>query len=156
MLIFTIDDDATSDIEDSVGAEPETPRGKTARLESDFAELFGPNYESAEQKRATTAAEELRDYAQLPQIATMENPLAWWACNEERFPRLAKLSKSYLAIPATSTPSERVFSLAGNTVTRQRSSLHPSHVDALVFLNANQKEGRVNIIKEEDSDSEGE
>ena len=82
----------------------------------------------------------------------MENPLAWWAQNEGRYPRLAKLSKIYLAIPATSTPSERVFSLAGNTVTRQRSSLHPSHVNTLVFLNANQRDGPVRIIKEDTED----
>ena len=35
--------------------------------------------------------------------------------------------------------SERVFSLAGNTITLQRSSLHPAHVDALIFLHANQE-----------------
>ncbi|KAI4817571.1 hypothetical protein KUCAC02_010956 [Chaenocephalus aceratus] len=57
--------------------------------------------------------------------------------------------RSYLAIPATGTPSERVFSLAGNTVTRKRSSLLPSHVDALVFLNANQKSGKVDVIVED-------
>ncbi|KAJ3580978.1 hypothetical protein NHX12_006608 [Muraenolepis orangiensis] len=37
----------------------------------------------------------------------------------------------------------------GNTVTRQRSSLLPSHVDALVFLNANQKSGKVDVIVED-------
>ncbi|KAJ8388164.1 hypothetical protein AAFF_G00136300 [Aldrovandia affinis] len=85
----------------------------------------------------------------MTRIPTMSNPLEWWARNEKQFPRLAKLAKSYLAIPATSTPSERAFSLAGNTFTRQRSSLHPAHVDALIFFNANQ-ERRTRIINEED------
>ncbi|CAK6970289.1 zinc finger BED domain-containing protein 4-like [Scomber scombrus] len=76
------------------------------------------------------------------------NPLEWWARKEKQF-RLAKL-----AIEAKSTPSERVFSLAGNKITRQRASLHQAHVDALVFLNANQERSlrRNRSIKEEDFD----
>ena len=73
--------------------------------------------------------------------------LHWSTSTVDRFPRLAKLSKSYLAISATSTPREWIFSLADDTVTRQRSSLHPSHVDVLVFLNANQKDGKVDVYK---------
>ncbi len=45
-------------------------------------------------------------------------------------------------------------SMAGNNVTQQQSNLHPSHVDALVFLSANQKEGRVAVRSEQDNDSE--
>ncbi|KAJ3582067.1 hypothetical protein NHX12_008680, partial [Muraenolepis orangiensis] len=41
------------------------------------------------------------------------------------------------------------FESSSNTVTRQRSSLLPSHVDALVFLNANQKSGKVDVIVED-------
>ena len=42
-----------------------------------------------------------------------------------------------LAILATSAPSERVFSLAGNICSRRRASLSPDHLYALVFLIAN-------------------
>ena len=65
---------------------------------------------------------------------------------------LAKLAKSYLGVPATSTPSERVFSLAGNTVTRQRANLQPGHVDKLVFVNANTRVHKPDFINEEDFD----
>uniref|UniRef100_A0A1A8FVL7 HAT C-terminal dimerisation domain-containing protein n=1 Tax=Nothobranchius korthausae TaxID=1143690 RepID=A0A1A8FVL7_9TELE len=58
-------------------------------------------------------AEEIRDYFSTPHIPTMDNPLQWWSRNQDRFPCLAKLSKSYLAVPATSTPSERIFHLLG-------------------------------------------
>ena len=156
-LIFSVGKhDAETIVEDNARLELEMQSGKKARLESDFEQLFGPHYEScsSKRKRADNGADELRDDCLTPHIPTMENPLNWWADNEDRFPRLAKLSKSYLAIPATSTPSERIFSLAGNTVTRQRSSLHPSHVDVLVFLNANQKDGKVDVISEPDNDSE--
>ena len=36
-------------------------------------------------------------------------PLTWWKNNEKRFPKQAKVAKSLLNIPATSTPSERIF-----------------------------------------------
>ena len=158
MIIFPIDvnEDGAGYEAGAAAAAPEARRGKKeAQMQMDFAELFGPYFETADQRRASTVAEELRDYAQVPQIPTMENPLAWWSRNEQRFPRLSKLAKSYLAVPATSTPSERVFSLAGNTVTRQRSSLHPDHVDKLVFVNANQK-GKKKVINEDDFDSQSE
>ena len=61
----------------------------------------------------------------------------WWKVNGHRFPLLARLSRKYLAITATSTPAERVFSVAGLIVSRLRASLSPEHVDMLVFLNKN-------------------
>ncbi|KAK5918759.1 hypothetical protein CgunFtcFv8_003494 [Champsocephalus gunnari] len=108
------------EIADNVGVELAEASCKKARLESDFEQLFGAHFESSSKtKRVNSDADdELRDYCQwTPHIPTMDNPLEWWADDAHRFPRLAKLSRSYLAIPATGTPSERVCSLAGNTVT---------------------------------------
>lgn len=65
------------------------------------------------------------------------DPTDWWEKNETRYPRLAKVAKRYLCIPATSVPSERVFSACGLTVTKLRSRLTPEHVDMLIFLNKN-------------------
>lgn len=63
--------------------------------------------------------------------------LTWWQQNEGRFDALKILARKYLPVPATSAPSERVFSLAGNICSRRRASLSSDHLDALVFLNAN-------------------
>ena len=38
------------------------------------------------------------------------DPLAWWKLHDSLFPRVSKLARKYLAIPASSAPSERVFS----------------------------------------------
>lgn len=64
-------------------------------------------------------------------------PLKWWKENAPMYPRLSSLSKAYLTVPATSVPSERVFSTAGDIVSAQRSQLLPANVDMLVFLQKN-------------------
>ena len=53
---------------------------------------------------------------------------------------LAKLGRKYVAIPASSTRSERVFRLqttGGRVVTSSRTSLEPGKVEALVVINRN-------------------
>ncbi|XP_035986530.1 zinc finger BED domain-containing protein 1-like [Fundulus heteroclitus] len=62
------------------------------------------------------------------------NQLLWWKENEHQFPRLSLLVKKYLCIPATSSPSERIFSSGGNVVTCTRTTLKPHKVNQLVFL----------------------
>ncbi|XP_074535564.1 E3 SUMO-protein ligase ZBED1-like [Halichoeres trimaculatus] len=68
-----------------------------------------------------------------------ESPLTWWKLNEAKYPSLASLAKSILCIPATSAPSERLFSAAGNIASKKRASLTPEHVDMLTFLHCNLK-----------------
>ena len=63
----------------------------------------------------------------------------WWQLCASKFPRIAKVAKVFLAIPATSISSERTFSVAGLTVNSLRSSLDPDTVDKIVFVNKNLK-----------------
>ena len=55
-------------------------------------------------------------FAEPPSHQMLYKPLAWWTANQSKYPSLAELAKKMLAIPSTSSPSERVFSAAGNTV----------------------------------------
>ena len=78
---------------------------------------------------------ELKMYCNDPVLNRKEDPLLWWKNNEAKFPNLAKIAKKYLGIPATSVPSERLFSKAGELVSKKRNRLKPKNVDLILFLN---------------------
>lgn len=63
---------------------------------------------------------EIKQYMEAESIDVDSKPLVWWKQHEGRFPRLALLAKMMLCIPATSTPSERLFSTAGDIITAKR------------------------------------
>ena len=63
--------------------------------------------------------------------------LAWWRKNATVFPRCAKLARRYLAIPASSVQSERLFSATGRLISKTRSRLLPDRAECLIFLNKN-------------------
>ena len=65
--------------------------------------------------------------------------LDWWREHQKSFPHLAILAKSYLAIPATSAPSERIFSTASIIGSKRRANLQPQKLEKLIFLNKNIK-----------------
>ena len=68
------------------------------------------------------------------QPKSYNNPLVWWENNCNKFPHIAILARQVLCIPATSAPSERVFSAAGLTIANSRARLLPEHADDLVIL----------------------
>ena len=78
--------------------------------------------------------QQLTVYKAQPQIPLTADPLEWWKLHSCRFPHMARVAKRYLGVPATSVPSERVFSTAGDIVTAKRSCLIGEHVDQLIFL----------------------
>ena len=99
--------------------------------------LLGSENGSTHADEEDPIMQEVDQYLKEPNAPRESSPLLWWKANQRCFPLTTKLAKKYLGIPATSTPSERVFSTAGLTVTRLRSCLTPDHVNMLVFLNKN-------------------
>ncbi|KAL5486620.1 hypothetical protein EMCRGX_G019124 [Ephydatia muelleri] len=65
------------------------------------------------------------------------DPLAWWKLHDSRFPRISKLARKYLAIPASSAPSERVFSRAKLIQQRQSWNLLPQRLEASIMFKHN-------------------
>ena len=80
---------------------------------------------------------ECSTYESLPICNSTMEILEWWKIHAECLPLLSKLARKYLAIPASSTKSERVFSAGGRVVTSSRTSLEPGKVEALVVNNRN-------------------
>lgn len=80
---------------------------------------------------------ELQAYRAEFDIPFSEDPCKWWRLHLKHYPTLAKLAVKYLSVPATSTPSERVFSTAEIINSGRRSSLKPQHVNHFIFLNKN-------------------
>jgi hypothetical protein len=93
-----------------------------------LARMFQNNY---------VIVDEVANYLALPKAHPDDCPLLWWKTLTVRFPVLSKLARKYLAIPATSTPSERLFSEAGNIMTIKRTQLSPNMLENLVFCKKN-------------------
>jgi hypothetical protein len=60
--------------------------------------------------------------------------LQYWFTRRKKFPTLAKMARIFLAIPATSAASERVFSKGRRIVLWQRSSLKPQSLEELLCV----------------------
>lgn len=65
------------------------------------------------------------------------NPLEWWMKHEDEFPVLAYMAQAYLSIPATSAPSERIWSRAAQVYTANRSRLDPDIASGIIFTKEN-------------------
>ena len=68
-----------------------------------------------------------------------DDPLKWWSTQSSTYKHLSQLARYILPIPATSAPSERIFSLAGVLVNAKRSALAPTVVDKVIFVHENSK-----------------
>jgi len=60
-----------------------------------------------------------------PRLQMKDDLLSWWREHERDFPIIARIARSHLGVPATSCPSERVFSAAGNILSSKRCSMTP-------------------------------
>ena len=68
--------------------------------------------------------------------------------HRSQYPTLAHITKDYLAIQGSSTPSERAFSSGGITATPRRSSLHPDTFSALQIVKAGYRNGHLSANDE--------
>ncbi|CAG9830004.1 unnamed protein product [Diabrotica balteata] len=84
---------------------------------------------------STSAALCVRQYLELPYCPRSDNPLDFWEKHKNSMPELYRLHLKYLCVPATSVPSERLFSKAGQLTNLRRNRLAPKNLDMILFLN---------------------
>ena len=65
------------------------------------------------------------------------DPLEWWKDNMVKYDLVAHLARLYLAIPATSAPSERIWSRASRILTLKRASLSEELVARMMYVREN-------------------
>ena len=116
--------------------EPPPKKAKTGLgklLSGMYAKSSTQNKRSIREQAET----EIRHYLEEESTDIDTNPLVWWKQYQSRFPRIAVLARKTLCIPATSTPSERLFSTAGDIINAKRARLDPENVSMLCFLAEN-------------------
>ena len=64
-------------------------------------------------------------------------PLLWWRERKDRYPVLFEMARVYLAVPASSAPSERVFSAAKLVLNDKRKQLLEGRLARLIFMKRN-------------------
>ena len=86
-------------------------------------------------KTLTGPKAEMQRYMDMKFLDIKADPLQWWEEHSPLFPHLSTIARKYIIIPATSVPSERLFSKAGELVSKKRSCLKSSTIDMVLFLN---------------------
>jgi len=118
--------------EETSSAEPPQKKQKV-EVECDL--LIQDISTTAESLECTDTRHELDKYLTLP--VRDSNPLSFWKLYEQQLPILAVLARKLLAIPATSTPSKRVFFVCGDTLNERRARTNTETLEQLVFLKYN-------------------
>lgn len=108
----------------ALGVEKSNIPNKRSRLDTG-AELIA---------HCSSKRDELDYYCQTTPIHLEENPLEWWKQNESRYPHLAILARKYLCVPATSVPSECLFSDSGHILSKRRLAMKPDLASDLTFM----------------------
>ena len=73
---------------------------------------------SVDKTPETIIKEEIKEYLKSPKPDPESNPLEWWKLHSPTYPRLAILARKYLYICASSSSSERVFSVSGHVASK--------------------------------------
>jgi hAT family C-terminal dimerisation region len=89
--------------------------------------------------KTTAIKSEFDRYKDHPELERDGDPLDWWRLNATRYPKLAVLARRYLAIPASSASSERLFSRLKLTATAARQGLSPDTLCMLLFVCCHQR-----------------
>jgi len=119
----------------SAAAIAADPQSNQASSDTDLSDL-DEAWDRAIKRRRVEKESELERYLAAPTVGTRTAILGWWKEFARKYPRLARIARDYLAIPATSAPAERVFSGGADLVSKKRGSLSEDAIRACMCLNS--------------------
>lgn len=99
--------------------------------------IYRPRLFSIFDQNQPKASNEVEEYLKEDKISHNQCPFNWWLNKKDKYPILAKMARIHLAIPATSTPSERLFSDAGNLLSAKRTKINSELFKSIMFLKRN-------------------
>jgi hypothetical protein len=99
--------------------------------------IYKPKLFSIFEQNQPKASNEVEEYLKEDKIPFNQCPFNWWLNKKNKYPVLTKMARIFLAIPATSTSSERLFSDAGNLMTSKRTRIDSELFKRMMFLKRN-------------------
>ncbi|CAF3573381.1 unnamed protein product [Rotaria sp. Silwood1] len=101
----------------------------------DILKSFNGSVDSSSDDDDNRPADEVDDYIKAKiSYPKGESLLQWWQKHSIIYKKLSLLACSLLAVPASSTASERIFSKTGRILEARRQQLSPESLDSLIFL----------------------
>ena len=85
------------------------------------------------------AEKELELYKSLPLCSKEGHILEWWKAHSDVLPRLTAFAKHILGVPASSSSSEQLFSIAGLFDSVKRVNMRVDTLETITLLKVNQK-----------------
>ncbi|CAI6371372.1 unnamed protein product [Macrosiphum euphorbiae] len=79
----------------------------------------------------------VKQYLEMPYQNLSCNLIQYWQHHKDVLSPLSDIALKYATIPATSVPSERIFSKTGQIMSERRNRLLTDNLDKLIFLNKN-------------------
>ena len=115
--------------------QPPAKKMKGGTAFFDYMETQDPKVEIPTSRETTRQrlSRELKAYQKTPQRNIMDDPLIWWAQQASTFPTLFQVARKVLAVPASSAPTERVFSALARVNSKERTGMKPSLTNALMM-----------------------
>ena len=105
------------------------------KMKTDFIVLFLGSPENV--SHDSEVEKEVTEYLLGALLEGDKNPLAFWAVKDTSYPRLARLAEKFLAMPASSAPVERIFSIGSKIFRPDRCRLSDTVFEKLMFLRCN-------------------
>ena len=137
-VMMNITPDAEQDEELDSDREQEDLEPPSKKANTELKMLLGDMFTMPATKKRMSirerAEQEMHRYIHEPPPSVDDNILQWWRQNCNQFPAIAESAQKRLCVPATSTPSEKLFSKAGYIINLKRVALEPENASMLCFF----------------------